>query len=135
MASIFSKIIEGSIPSVKIDETEKEIAFLDIMPCAEGHTLIVPKKEVERFEDMDPEDTVSFMMFLQRVSRAVSLAFEGVDYNVILNNGVQAGQEVMHIHFHIIPRVKRNSRMFGNRKNVSSEELEQTAKKIREHLS
>ena len=54
MASIFSKIIEGSIPSVKIDETENEIALLDIMPCAEGHTLIVPKKEVERFEDMDP---------------------------------------------------------------------------------
>ena len=49
MASIFSKIIEGSIPSVKIDETENEIAFLDIRPCAEGHTLIVPKKEVERF--------------------------------------------------------------------------------------
>ena len=47
MASIFSKIIEGSIPSVKIDETENEIAFLDIMPCAEGHTLIVPKKEVQ----------------------------------------------------------------------------------------
>ena len=135
MASIFSKIIEGSIPSVKIDETEKEIAFLDIMPCTEGHTLIVPKKEVERFEDMDSEDTASFMIFLQRISKAVSLAFEGVDYNVILNNGVQAGQEVMHVHFHIIPRVERNSRMFGNRKNVSSEELQQTAKKIRKHLN
>ena len=99
MASIFSKIIEGSIPSVKIDETENEIAFLDIMPCAEGHTLIVPKKEVERFEDMDPQDTASLMKFLHRIAKAVSSAFGGVDYNVILNNGVQAGQEVMHVHF------------------------------------
>ena len=134
MASIFSKIIEGSIPSVRIDETENEIAFLDIMPCAEGHTLIVPKKEIERFEDMDPEDAVTLMMFLQRVSRTVSLAFGGVDYNVILNNGVQAGQEVMHVHFHIIPRVERTSRMFGNRKNVSTEELQKTANRIRKFL-
>ena len=134
MASIFSKIIEGSIPSVRIDETENEIAFLDIMPCVEGHTLIVPKKEVERFEDMEPEDAATLMMFLQRVSRAVSSAFEGVDYNVILNNGVQAGQEVMHVHFHIIPRVERTSRMFGNRKNVSTEELQKTADRIRKFL-
>ena len=135
MASIFSKIIEGSIPSIQIDETENEIAFLDIMPCAEGHTLIVPKKEVERFEDMDPEDAATLMMFLQRVSRAVSSAFGGVDYNLILNNGVQAGQEVMHVHFHIIPRLERTSRMFGNRKNASTEELQQTADKIRKFLS
>ena len=135
MASIFSKIIEGSIPSVRIDETENEIAFLDIMPCAEGHTLIVPKKEVERFEDMNPEDAATLMMFLQRVSRAVFLAFGGVDYNLILNNGVQAGQEVMHVHFHIIPRLERTSRMFGNRKNASTEELQQTADKIRKFLS
>ncbi len=135
MASIFSKIIEGSIPSIQIDETENEIAFLDIMPCAEGHTLIVPKKEVERFEDMDPADAATLMMFLQRVSRAVSSAFGGVDYNLILNNGVQAGQEVMHVHFHIIPRLERTSRMFGNRKIASTEELQQTADKIRKFLS
>ena len=135
MASIFSKIIEGSIPSIQIDETENEIAFLDIMPCAEGHTLIVPKKEVERFEDMDPADAATLMMFLQRVSRAVSSAFGGVDYNLILNNGVQAGQEVMHVHFHIIPRLERTSRMFGNRTNASTEELQQTADKIRKFLS
>ena len=135
MASIFSKIIEGSIPSIQIDETENEIAFLDIMPCAEGHTLIVPKKEVERFEGMDPEDAATLMMFLQRVSRAVSSAFGGVDYNLILNNGVQAGQEVMHVHFHIIPRLERTFRMFGNRKNASTEELQQTADRIRNFLS
>ena len=98
MASIFSKIIEGSIPSIQIDETENEIAFLDIMPCAEGHTLIVPKKEVERFEDMEPQDTASLMVFLHRISKAVSSALGGVDYILILNNGVQAGQEVMHVH-------------------------------------
>ena len=135
MASIFSKIIEGSIPSVKIDETENEIAFLDIMPCAEGHTLIVPKKEVERFEDMDPQDTASLMVFLHRIAKAVSSAFGGVDYNVILNNGVQAGQEVMHVHYHIIPRTERSSRMFGNRKNASTEELQKTAEKIRKFLN
>ena len=135
MASIFSKIIEGSIPSFQIDQTENEIAFLDIMPCAEGHTLIVPKNEVERFEDIDPDDAVTLMMFLQRVSRAVSSAFGGLDYNLILNNGVQAGQEVMHVHFHIIPRLERTSRMFGNRKNASTEELQQTADKIRKFLS
>ncbi len=135
MASIFSKIIEGSIPSIQIDETENEIAFLDIMPCAEGHTLIVPKKDVERFEDMEPQDTASLMVFLHRISKAVSSALGGVDYNLILNNGVQAGQEVMHVHFHIIPRLERTSRMFGNRKNASTEELQQTADRIRKFLN
>ncbi|SVC19006.1 uncharacterized protein METZ01_LOCUS271860 [marine metagenome] len=135
MASIFSKIIEGSIPSIQIDETENEIAFLDIMPCTEGHTLIVPKKEVKRLEDMEPQDTASLMVFLHRISKAVSSALGGVDYNLILNNGVQAGQEVMHVHFHIIPRLERTSRMFGNRKNASTEELQQTADKIRKFLS
>ena len=135
MATIFSKIIEGSIPSIQIDETENEIAFLDIMPCAEGHTLIVPKKEVERFEDMEPQDTASLMVFLHRISKAVSSALGGVDYNLILNNGVQAGQVVMHVHFHIIPRLERTSRMFGNRKNASTEELQHTADRIRKFLS
>ena len=134
MASIFTKIIEGSIPSETIAETESEISFLDINPCAEGHTLVVPKREVERFEDLDAEDAASLIRFMVRIAGAVTNCFGGIDYNVILNNGDLAGQEVMHVHFHIIPRSERSPRMFANRKTMSPEELREIGDRIRNCL-
>ena len=134
MASIFTKIIEGSIPSETIAETESEISFLDINPCAEGHTLVVPKREVERFEDLDAEEAASLICFMVRIASAVTNCFGGIDYNVILNNGVLAGQEVMHVHFHIIPRSERSPRMFANRKSLSPEELRGIGDRIRNCL-
>ena len=87
MASIFTKIIQGEIPCEKIIETDSEIAILDIMPCAKGHTLVIPKLEVKRLEDVPESEALSLMRTIQYVAKAVSTAFDRIDYNLILNNG------------------------------------------------
>ena len=104
MASIFSRIIQGELPCEKIEETDNEICFLDISPFTEGHTLVIPKREVARFEELPETEVLSLMQTMQRVAKAVCKAYGGSDYNIQLNNGPDAGQEVPHVHFHIIPR-------------------------------
>ncbi len=134
MASIFTKIIQQEIPCEKIYETESEIAFLDISPWSYGHTLVVPKHEVAKLEELSVEEATALMTSLQTVARAISNAYDGADYKVLLNNGENAGQEVPHVHFHVIPCPKGfffNSR---NRYNYAEGEMAQTGEKIRSFL-
>ena len=134
MASIFTKIIQGEIPCEKIIETDSEFAFLDIMPCAEGHTLVIPKLEVKRLEDLPESEALSLMHTMQHVAKAVSAAFDGIDYNIILNNGNNAGQEVEHIHFHILPRSQGSTRPFYQRLKYAKGEMQEVGAKIRNCL-
>ncbi len=134
MASIFTKIIQGEIPCEKIIETDSEIAFLDIMPCAEGHTLVIPKLEVKRLEDLPESEALSLMRTMQHVAKAVSAAFDGIDYNLILNNGANAGQEVEHVHFHVLPRPQGSSRPFNQRVQYAEGQMQEVGAKIRNRL-
>ena len=134
MASIFTKIIQGEIPCEKIIETDSEIAFLDIMPCAEGHTLVIPKLEVKRLEDLPESEALSLMRTMQHVAKAVNAAFDGIDYNLILNNGANAGQEVEHVHFHVLPRPQDSPRPFHQRAKYSEGEMQEVGAKIRNCL-
>ena len=134
MDSIFTKIIQGEIPCEKIIETDSEIAFLDIMPCSEGHTLVVPKLEVKLLENLPEHDAMTLMRTMQRVAIAVSAAFDGTDYNLILNNGVNGGQEVEHVHFHVLPRPKGSLRPFHQRAKYSEGEMQEVGAKIRNYL-
>ena len=134
MASIFTKIIQGEIPCEKIIETDSEIAFLDIMPCAEGHTLVIPKLEVKRLEDLPESEALSLMRTMQHVAKAVSAAFDGIDYNLILNNGANAGQEVEHVHFHVLPRPQGSFRPFHQRANYAEGGMQEVGAKIRNCL-
>ena len=131
MASIFTKIIQGEIPCEKILETDSEIAFLDIMPNALGHTLVIPKLEVKKLEDLPQSHAISLMCTLQQVAKAVSLAFDGIDYNLILNNGANAGQVVEHLHFHVIPRSEGSSRPFLKQIQYAEREMQEIGEKIR----
>lgn len=131
MASIFTKIINGEIPCEKIHESDSAIAFLDISPYIFGHTLAVTKREVARLEDLPAEEAASLMNFMQGVAKAVSQAYGGCDYNVFLYNGPDAGQEVLHIHFHIIPRPSGASVNFSTRLSYTDQERQQTGDKIR----
>ena len=131
MASIFTKIIQGKIPCESIVETDSEIAFRDINPCSHGHTLCIPKREVARLEDLPPEDAAALMGFMQRVAAAVGRAFDGTDSNLMLNNGVNAGQEVPHIHFHVIPRKPGSSRPFKSREPYGEGEMAAVGERIR----
>ncbi len=99
---IFCKIIEGEIPSHKVYEDENTLAFLDVNPTSKGHTLVVPKKHVET---IDQASEMNYMWdTLVKVSQAVEEAFNPGGLNISQNNGEIAGQEVMHMHFHITPR-------------------------------
>ncbi len=102
--SIFSKLIAGEIPCERIFENDLVFAFLDINPLAEGHTLVIPKRAVERLEDLNEDEAAELGRQLPIVARKVMTAVGAPAYNVLQNNGSPAGQEVPHVHFHIIPR-------------------------------
>ena len=103
MDCIFCKIIKGEIPSKKVYEDDRTMAFLDINPVSEGHTLVIPKKHAENLFDIGKDDLLSVIETVKKV--AEQRKKDGADgVNIIQNNGKPAGQIVEHIHFHIIPR-------------------------------
>ncbi len=104
MSSLFTKIIRGELPSEKVYETDSELAFLDINPKAEGHTLVIPKLEVASFEELPQAEMHSLISAVQVVTRGIVRAMATPHYNLLLNNGAPAGQVIFHVHFHIIPR-------------------------------
>lgn len=98
MASIFSKIIDGQIPSYKIAETEDFLAFLDVFPLMEGHTLIVPKKEIDNILDLSPELYTSLFAFTQKIGKAIKAAIPCTKIGIAV-----IGLEVPHAHIHLVP--------------------------------
>lgn len=101
--TIFARIIAGDIPCHRVYEDAHVLAFLDINPLSHGHVLVIPKEAVASLNDLPDEAAAAIGRVLPRVGRAV-LAASGADaYNILLNNGAAAGQEVEHVHFHVIP--------------------------------
>lgn len=125
MSSIFTKIIKGEIPSYKIAENDDFYAFLDINPNAKGHTLVVPKKEVDKIFDLDVETYKGLMQFSRKVALAIekSIPCKRVGMTVI-------GLEVPHTHVHLIPLNQMKDATFGSKVKLSPEEFEQIAEKI-----
>lgn len=101
---IFCKIINGEIPCHKVYEDDKVLAFLDIKPLNPGHTLVVPKKHYENIEEINEEELTTLILSIKKIGLLVKEKLGVSGYNVSLNNGKVAGQEVMHLHFHVIPR-------------------------------
>jgi len=101
---LFCKIIKGEIPAKIVYEDDFTVAFLDISPCAEGHTVVIPKQHFEKFTDMKEKDAGNLFASVQKVAKAVEKALNIQASNIGLNNGKAAGQEVPHVHIHIIPR-------------------------------
>jgi histidine triad (HIT) family protein len=101
--NIFAKILRGEIPCTKVYEDEYTLAFMDIMPQADGHTLVISKEPAETILDLSPEGAAAWIHSVQKVSKAVKTAM-GVDGFVLMQlNGVAAGQSVPQVHFHILP--------------------------------
>jgi histidine triad (HIT) family protein len=98
MASIFSKIIEGQIPSYKIAETEDFLAFLDVFPLMEGHVLVVPKKEIDNILDLSPVLYTSLFSFTQKIGKAIEAAIPCKKVGIAV-----IGLEVPHAHIHLVP--------------------------------
>ncbi len=129
MASIFTKIIKGEIPCYKIDEDENFFAFLDINPNARGHTLCIPKKEVDKIMDLDEETYMGLMAFSRKVGKAIEAA---VDCNRV---GISViGLEVPHVHVHLIPLNGMKEATFQYKVAPTKEEFEAIAKNIRSKI-
>ena len=102
--TIFGKIIDGEVPCHKVYEDEHILAFLDVGPLSQGHTLVIPKERKAFVHELSDESCAAIGRALPRLCRAVMQATGATDYNVLQNNGTAAHQVVMHVHFHIIPK-------------------------------
>ena len=104
MPTIFKRIIDDEIPCHKVFENEHVLAFLDVAPLSRGHTLVIPKEEASTLDELSLASGAAIGEALVHVSRAVVKATGASDFNVLQNNGTSAHQEVLHVHFHIIPK-------------------------------
>lgn len=130
MPSIFTRIINGDIPCYKVAEEEDFFAFLDINPNSKGHTLCVPKREVDKIFDLDEETYLGLMAFSRRVGKAIEAVVpcKRVGMTVI-------GLEVPHVHVHLIPLHSMANATFQHKETLSPEDFEELARKLRHCLA
>jgi histidine triad (HIT) family protein len=102
--TVFGRIIRGELPCHKVYEDDKVLAFLDISPLSDGHTLVIPKEAAETMDRLSDESAAALGRVLPRLCRAVIAATGAYEYNLLQNNGRGAHQAVAHLHFHIIPK-------------------------------
>ncbi|MBB3836247.1 histidine triad (HIT) family protein [Runella defluvii] len=129
MPSIFTRIVNGEIPCHKIAETDDFLAFLDVFPCAPGHTLVIPKQEVDYIFDLDEALYTGLMQFSKTVAAAVEKAVPCKRIGVAV-----VGLEVPHAHVHLIPLNSMADMNFNNKLKMSQEELAEIATKIKKEL-
>ncbi|MCG2610887.1 HIT family protein [Flavobacterium sp. SM15] len=129
MASIFTKIINGEIPCYKVAEDDNFIAFLDVNPNAKGHTLCVPKQEINKIFDMEEEHYLGLMKFSRKVAKALEKSVECKRIGVAV-----VGLEVPHVHVHLIPLQDMDDMRFERKTSLTPEEFESLAKTINSNL-
>lgn len=135
MDCIFCKIIQGEIPAKIIKETEKSLAFLDAFPLTKGHTLVIPKIHYEKIQDMSTEDNSDLFETVHKVSAKVDKITNAT--LIAIHNGKQSGQEIPHLHVHLIPRSPEDSAgpvhsMFKETPKLSEEDINELYKKLKE---
>ena len=129
---IFCKIVKGEIPSYKVYEDEKTLAFLDVNPINVGHTLIMPKNHVSKISMAEEEDLLALTKALKKVIKAVENSLGVDDLNVFVNQGRDAGQLIPHLHYHVVPRRKGDGVNFDvPQRKLSEEEFKNVVEKIR----
>jgi len=129
MPSVFSRIVKGEIPCHKIAETDDYLAFLDVFPCAVGHTLVIPKQEIDYLFDLDDSLYMGLMQFAKTVAAGVEKAIPCKRIGVAV-----VGLEVPHAHVHLIPLSSMADMNFNNKLKMTQDELAETAQRIREQL-
>jgi histidine triad (HIT) family protein len=132
--NVFAKILRGEIPCVKLFEDDRTLAFMDVMPQAEGHALVIPKEAAENILDLSPEGASALMATTQKIAKAVKKGLNAPGIMLAVLNGAPAGQSVFHIHFHVIPRAHGVDLGLHARGMVDPKSLEPVAAKIRAAL-
>jgi histidine triad (HIT) family protein len=129
MASIFTRIVQGEIPAFKVAEDERFLAFLDISPVEKGHTLVIPKQEIDYIFDLDPQTLADLMRFSQRVAKAIEAVVpcKRIGITVI-------GLEVPHAHVHLVPLIRQNFIDFSDKIEISKEDLAALSREISEKV-
>ena len=129
MASIFTKIVNGEIPCFKITEDDNYLAFLDVNPNAKGHTLCIPKQEINRIFDMEEDHYLGLMKFSRKLAQTIEKTVECKRIGMAV-----VGLEVPHVHVHLIPLHDMDDMRFQRKVSLSKEEFEALAKEIQSNL-
>lgn len=135
---VFCSIIDGKTPAKKVYEDNRALAFLDKHPSAPGHTLIIPKAHVRNVEDLSQEDAEAVFMALHKIIGPIQKAMDAPASTIGINNGPEAGQEIPHLHLHIIPRRSKSEGGIIQsivRKGRGSNSLEENSEKIKKEIS
>ena len=131
---IFCKIIRGELPSYKVCEDDKVMAFLDIRPVNAGHTLVAPKAHSQNVFDISPEDWAALTEVVRKLAIAIEKGVGADGVNIAMNNRESAGQLVPHTHVHIIPRFKGDGLKLMPQRQYNTGEADETLAKLRDAL-
>lgn len=131
---IFCKIVRGDIPAIKIYEDSHALAFLDISPVTSGHVLVVPKEHSQNLDDIDDLMLAYLMRAVQKIGVAMEKGLGVKGYNVIINNGADAGQLIDHCHLHVIPRYKNDKLTQWPHTKYTDDQARKVAAKIKSKL-
>ena len=132
--NIFARILRDELPSHRVYEDDQTVALMDVMPQADGHTLVIPRAEAEYIYDIPADALAAVVLTTQRVARAVQKAFDAPGILIAQLNGRAAGQSVFHLHFHIVPRHAGLELRFHARDMADPDLLAEHAARIRAAL-
>ncbi|MEW6604293.1 MAG: HIT family protein [Thermoproteota archaeon] len=137
---VFCKIVAGKIPARVLIQNDRAVALLDAFPLAAGHTLVIPKSHYAKVQNMEAEDAMAVFEMTWKVISAVEAASEVPASTIAIHNGREAGQEIPHIHVHIVPRTSDDGAgpihsMFKNRPKLGPQEMDSLLSKILNNLS
>lgn len=130
-SNIFAKILRDEIPSIRVYEDKDVVAFMDVMPQAEGHVLVVPREKSRNILDADPKALKAAILAVQKMANAVKKAFNSDGVTIMQFNEPAGGQSVFHLHFHVIPRFEGVALKPHVGRMADPQNLEEQAKKIR----
>ena len=137
---VFCKIVDGEIPAKVIMQNEKVVALLDAFPLAEGHTLVIPKSHYTKVQEMDKQEAMGVFEIVWKLAGTVESVSQVNASTIAIHNGSEAGQEVPHVHLHIVPRKKGDGAgaihsMFKAKPKLSAEEMDSLRERIANNLN
>ena len=132
--NVFARILRGELPKIAVYEDDLNLAFLDIMPATEGHTLVIPKEAAETIFDCSPDAVAATIRTTQKIAAAVKTAMACPGLMLVQLNGAEAGQSIPHLHFHILPRAHGLDLKLHGRSMADPKTLVPIAEKIRAAL-